>query len=77
MGPARYDIAQRVWNVTGSGSLTLRMTKVRLGSAEMVAPRAVTSTFPLAFRRPSSSRCLSRSVCSLPMNQVPAFDSPL
>src|SRR5690606_5883289 len=54
-GPARYDIAQRVWNTTGSDRCTERTTNVLLGRDEIVAPSAATSVPSSAERRPSSS----------------------
>ena len=79
-GPRRYDSAQRVSNSDG------RVVAARCASGNGVA-RGSPSAFRSALRsrpavasapsRPSITRALSRSVCSRPMNQVPALPSPL
>ena len=70
-------MAQRVV-ITSGTSLPARLRRnSRLASPEIVSPTAATSTAPAAEVRPSTSRALSRSVCSRPMSQVPAFDSAL
>ena len=58
-------------------SCTLRNRKTRLPMPEMSRSSSLTLTLPSALERPSSSRALSWSVASLPMNQVPMLDMPL
>ena len=77
-GPRRYDSVQRVSNTDRRGSCTLCSRNMRF-----VERRQQAIGFgrdqdpPAAPSSPSSTRALSRSVCSRPRNQVPVFASPL
>ena len=77
IGPRRYDIAQRVVNISGWSLPARRSMNSRLPRPEIVASTAATSTLPAADAIPSSRRALSRSVCRRPIIQVPAFDIAL
>ena len=81
-GPRRYDSAQRVWNTTGCVLVDVvhqehaarrgpRACASMRGAVEAVGPPRPTPSSP------SSTRSLSRSVCSRPRNQVPQLASPL
>ena len=78
IGPRRYDIVQRVWKTTGFDSWTLWSRNTRLASADRIRSASARFSDPAAApSRPSSTRALSRSVCSRPRNQVPMFDESL
>src|SRR5262245_7742801 len=81
IGPRRKLSAHRVWNSFGSPWLMLCSRKMRLPSDAITFsryPRSVKVPYSAAtLSRPSRRRALSRSVCSLPTNHVPAFDSAL
>ena len=78
-GPRRYDIAQRLMNVTrrrrhGRRAAGTRACRATTASCRPPRDRASRPTRP---SRPSSTRALSRSVWSRPRNHVPALPSPL
>ena len=77
IGPRRYDSVHRVSNTTGSLSWTLCIRNTRFFSEDSVLSSVDRSRPLVTPSRPSSTRPLSRSVCSLPRNQVPVFDSAL
>ena len=52
-------------------------TATRLPSEEINLSNSLREMPLAALSRPSKRRCLSWSVCSFPMNQVPVFESPL
>src|SRR5690606_22529944 len=76
-GPARYDMAQRDPNTTGSASPVFRITNWRLSRLEMSVSKAATSVDPPASANPSTILFLSFSVWSRPIIHVPAFDIAL
>ena len=80
-GPARYDMHQRVSNSAGALLVHVVQQEDALaepGDASSPSPRDRTPPPPAdrAFQPVEHARS-SRSVCSRPMNQVPALDSPL
>src|SRR6185503_2110681 len=80
-GPRRYESAQRVWKSCGVSACTLCSRNTRFASPasvrSIVARSKLAPALAEAPSSPSSTRSLSRSVCSLPRNHVPQFASPL
>jgi len=74
-------MAQRVLNTTGLSAWTLCSRNTRLSRDEISLSSTLVSVsvpaWASALSSPSITRALSRSACSLPMNQAPALVSPL